>query len=249
MDVFHQPYEKQAYHAMLAALSGACEGETVLDAGCGAGLTLAPLADAVGPSGRVYGVDALPGLLARAAEHAGNRARLIRADLSAGLPFGQACLDRIICNNVLECLPDKRGFLRSAMNALRPGGTLFLGHFDFDSPLAASSFPRMTRTLFHGYADEKQPWMAASDGRMGRKLPGLLRCCGMTPVDGGTLLFAERSLSGGYAEGLISDIRQGLTAKGFDPELAAAWYEDFEDLDRKGMFFFSIQWMYALCRA
>ncbi len=248
MDVFHRPYEKHAYHALLASLSGAREGESALDAGCGAGLTLPHLADAVGPAGRVYGLDALPGLLARAAERAGDRARLIRSDLSKGLPFARGALDRIVCNNVLECLPDKAGFVRSAMEALRPGGTLLLGHFDFDSPIAASSYPRMTRTLFHSYADEKQPWMAAADGRMGRKLPGLLRRLGIDPVDGGTLLFTERSLCGGYAQGLIDDIRRGLLDKGFDPELAAAWGEDFEELDRQGAFFFSIQWMYAVCR-
>jgi len=249
MDLFHKPYEKHAYHAMLAELSGARAGESVLDAGCGTGATLPFLASKVGPDGWVFGLDALPNLLAKAAESTQNSAsRLIRGDVSCGLPFADSSLDRIVCNNVLECLPRKTFFLREALRTLRPGGALLLGHFDFDSPILASSYPSMTRTLFHNYADETQSWMAASDGRMGRKLPGLLARAKITPVDGGTVLFQERSLRGGYAEGLINDIRRGLLDKGFDAELTEAWYEDLEELDRNGEFFFTIQWMFALCQ-
>src|SRR3990172_4308941 len=41
-------------------------GETVIDLGCGTGLSLRLLVDAVGPDGRVTGVDASPDMLARA---------------------------------------------------------------------------------------------------------------------------------------------------------------------------------------
>ena len=41
-------------------------GDRVLDLGCGTGLSLGPLRDAVGETGCVYGVDASPDMLARA---------------------------------------------------------------------------------------------------------------------------------------------------------------------------------------
>ena len=43
-----------------------CDGDSVAEIGCGTGISLPYLADAVGPSGRVYGVDLSPGMLQRA---------------------------------------------------------------------------------------------------------------------------------------------------------------------------------------
>jgi len=43
-------------------------GETVLDVGCGTGLSLALLQDAVGPSGRIIGFDQSPEMLAQAVQ-------------------------------------------------------------------------------------------------------------------------------------------------------------------------------------
>ncbi len=67
--------------AGLAAL-GAVQGERVLDLGCGGGSTTLALADAVGPEGRVTGIDVSPDLVALARDRLGGRANveLVEAD-------------------------------------------------------------------------------------------------------------------------------------------------------------------------
>jgi demethylmenaquinone methyltransferase/2-methoxy-6-polyprenyl-1,4-benzoquinol methylase len=56
-----QPYRRQAVRRL-----GASRGETILDIGCGTGLNFAQLEAAVGPSGRLVGVDASAQMLAQA---------------------------------------------------------------------------------------------------------------------------------------------------------------------------------------
>lgn len=70
-DLELQPFEPIRRQAIeLLALQ---PGQTVLDLGCGTGLSLAPLVQAVGPSGHVVGVEQCPAMIQRAqqrvAEH------------------------------------------------------------------------------------------------------------------------------------------------------------------------------------
>lgn len=61
-------------------------GDTVLDVGCGTGLSFPLLAQAVGPGGHVIGVDASPQMLAvaqRRAKRLDTRVTLLRADATA----------------------------------------------------------------------------------------------------------------------------------------------------------------------
>ncbi len=70
------------------ARAAAQPGESVVDVGCGCGASTLALADAVGSSGRVLGIDVSEPMLARAAERAAGRRtiQLMRAD-AATYPF------------------------------------------------------------------------------------------------------------------------------------------------------------------
>src|SRR6266567_5900943 len=74
---------------------GLARGATVLDAGCGTGRALVPLRDAVGPSGRVIGLDLTDEMLAEAAR-LGRRAlgALVLGD-GHRLPARDGALDAI----------------------------------------------------------------------------------------------------------------------------------------------------------
>jgi SAM-dependent methyltransferase len=69
----------------------------------------------------------------------------LQADLKAPLPLADAAFDRVLCHNVLECLPDPGALVAEAVRVLRRHGRLVLAHSDFDTLLFASEDLELTR--------------------------------------------------------------------------------------------------------
>lgn len=107
-------------------------GERIADLGCGKGAFLLPAARAVGPAGRVLGVDSSTGMVA-AARRAAASAGLDHVEVSVGdaqapdLP--QASFDVLGASLVLFFLPDPAAALASWRAALVPGGRLGISTF------------------------------------------------------------------------------------------------------------------------
>jgi arsenite methyltransferase len=101
----------------------------VLDLGCGAGTDLLIAAQMTGPSGRAIGVDMTPSMLERARASAAEM-RLanveVHESLIEALPLGDASVDVVISNGVLDLVPDKEVVLDEIDRVLRPGGRLQL---------------------------------------------------------------------------------------------------------------------------
>jgi SAM-dependent methyltransferase len=102
-------------------------GETVLDLGSGGGFDSFLAARAVGPEGYVIGVDMTPDMVAKARENKGKMA-LEHVSFRLGeieyLPVGDAQVDVILSNCVINLSPDKPQVWREAHRVLRPGGRL-----------------------------------------------------------------------------------------------------------------------------
>jgi len=100
-------------------------GETVVDLGAGAGFDCFLAARAVGPTGRVIGVDMTAEMVARARENA-RKAGMDNVEFRLGeiehLPVADASVDVIISNCVINLSPDKPGVFRDAFRVLKPGG-------------------------------------------------------------------------------------------------------------------------------
>jgi len=110
--------------AAIARLAPAV-GEHVLDVGCGCGQTLLELAELVGPSGRVQGVDVSPPMTARARERtAGIEAiSLVVADAQTHL-FAPASFDAVFSRFGVMFFDDARAAFRNLRAAARPGARL-----------------------------------------------------------------------------------------------------------------------------
>ncbi|MFY8149414.1 MAG: methyltransferase domain-containing protein [Prochlorococcaceae cyanobacterium] len=111
------------------------EGSRVLDLGCGAGRDVYLLAQLVGPSGSVVGVDMTPEQLAVARAHQQHHAECFgygNVDFLEGtieqlerLPLEPGSFDVIVSNCVLNLSTDKAAVLRGVQRLLRRGGEFY----------------------------------------------------------------------------------------------------------------------------
>ena len=111
----------------LTAIAELEEGETVLDLGSGAGFDCFLAAQAVGPAGRVLGVDMTPEMVEKArgnAERNGTEHVEFRLGEIEHLPVADATVDVIISNCVINLSPAKKQVFEETFRVLRFGGRL-----------------------------------------------------------------------------------------------------------------------------
>ncbi len=103
-------------------------GDSVLEIGCGTGRNFRHLRDAVGPAGRIYGIDISPGMLGKAQQlcdaahwHNIELRECDAADFTAPAP-----LDAVLFSLSYNTMPHHRRVLRRAWTQLRPGGRLVI---------------------------------------------------------------------------------------------------------------------------
>ena len=126
------------------------EGMRVLDVGCGPGTITLDLAEAVGPSGGVVGVENVVGPLTTARRNAAargdERTRFGLADVMA-LPYAAASFDVVHAHQVLQHLTDPVGALREMARVTRPGGLVAVRDVDYGSMVWHPASDGMTRWL------------------------------------------------------------------------------------------------------
>lgn len=101
-------------------------GDTVVDIGCGTGLNFPLLQAAVGPTGKIIGIDLSPDMLAQAREMADQNGwenlELVEGDATTvPLPDG---VDGILSTYVMILVPEAGGVIERAAEALKPNGRL-----------------------------------------------------------------------------------------------------------------------------
>lgn len=124
-----EPFERRARTAGLDLLR-VQPGERVVELGCGAGGALVALTRAVGPMGRVFGLDLSPGMIRQAAarlRRAGlaDRAVLLVGDATS-IPWPDVSFDALFMAFTLELFdtPEIPPVLAECRRVLRPGGRI-----------------------------------------------------------------------------------------------------------------------------
>lgn len=117
----------------LVALARIPSGADVLDVATGKGAVLLPAARAVGPRGRVTGIDLSKAMLLEAAEEVGRLGRdnvQVRLMDAEDLRFPDETFDCVLCGFAIFLIPQPERALAEMRRVLRPGGRIALTTWD-----------------------------------------------------------------------------------------------------------------------
>jgi ubiquinone/menaquinone biosynthesis C-methylase UbiE len=224
-------------------------GARVLDLCCGAGASALPAARAVGPTGRVVGVDVAQPLLdlaqARADAEGLTNLDLRRGDATA-TGFADGEFDAVVCVFGVFFLPDRAGFTSEMWRMVRPGGTLAIttwgpGWLEPASSMFWDAVRAVEPALHKGF----NPWDDITDpaqlvdlyDRAGIDSATAEPVAGTQPVDrpedfwvmvmGGGLRATVDALSPGQADRVHDEVMarlvdEGVTSVGIDAVLGSA---------------------------
>ena len=184
---YERMFEWREGNAALLAPAQLTPGLRVLDFGSGPGFMALVIADIVGESGKVHGVDLNARFVRDAARRAEGRANVAFHHVEgSALPLPDAAVDRVICKNVLEYVPDIDATLAELRRVLAPGGRIHVIDSDWGfvvvEPWGKDGVERFFAAAGAAF---KEP-------HIGRKAPALLARRGFANVEVRILASVDR---------------------------------------------------------
>ncbi len=227
---YERMFEWRDGQAALLAPAAVRAGHRVLDFGSGPGFMALALADMVGGSGRVDGVDINARFVADATARAKGRENVSFHQVTGvELPLSDGAVDRVLCKNVLEYVPDVDATLAELRRVLAPGGRMHIidsdwgfvivepwGKENVERYFAAASVafkePHIGRKaqgllVRHGFADVEVHILAFADTQ-GRSLPMIRNM--RSYIDAALAAGGENALSGDEADALLAEAERAV---------------------------------------
>jgi ubiquinone/menaquinone biosynthesis C-methylase UbiE len=210
--------------------AGLSSGMSCLDVGCGPGEVMRLMADRVGPTGRIVGID-VDGRLGREAlsvlkSKGYQQCSFIEGNLERLEQIGSAPFDLVFARLLLMHLDDPILALRKMYCQVKPGGRIVVQDYYFptiDSYPAIEPLAEFNKVFFGAY--EK----TGTETRMGIKLPEFFIEAGMGPPEGtdvtGLLLpmrVGAEMLAAVYRSLLPVALKHGVTTE----ERSGSFFED-----------------------
>lgn len=217
-------------------------GERIADLGCGPGYLAVELAEAVGPSGAVDGIDVASDMVAiakeRAAAHPNCR---IEVGDACRLPFADASFDAVASIQVLEHIEAVGDAIAEMWRVLRTGGRAAVMATDWDGLVCETEDrTRLRRMIASWSAHGPHPHLPS-------RLAPLLEVggLGVEQVEAVPML-SMRAAAGTYAFGMF-DLLYRFARKQGDAE-AEAFIREQRALGEAGRFFFCLNRFLFLAR-
>ncbi|MBA2955921.1 methyltransferase domain-containing protein [Nocardioides sp. CGMCC 1.13656] len=165
-------------------------GETCVDVGSGTGTMTRRLAQLVGPTGQVLGIEPNAEMRRVAADRAASAgvAATFQEGLATALPLPDASVDVVWCERVLQHLPDAQAALHEMARVLRPGGRALVLDSDHESRVQSDIDPAVGRAMLEAFMRQ------VANPRAARSIPRQAITAGLTvdPDVGSTALVAPQ---------------------------------------------------------
>jgi arsenite methyltransferase len=210
-------------------------GESVLDVGCGPGYLCERMAEIVGRSGAVVGIDISTDLIAVCNRQKASAWISYAIGDATKLSQSDASFDVVVCTQVAEYVPDVDRVLLEAFRVIKPGGRTIFVATDWDAVVWHSENPERMASVMRS-------WEAhCAHPRLPRSMASRLAGAGFH-LDGASvfpilnLQCDDDSYSKGLAEGIRNFVRSrnDVSAENLDE-----WHGEFERLSEAGRYFFS----------
>jgi ubiquinone/menaquinone biosynthesis C-methylase UbiE len=221
-------------------LAGLRPGGHAVELGCGTGPLLADLAETVGPSGTVLGVEPQPIFAERArARLAGHPAVTVHTGPAQALPLADASADAVLAQTVLIHLAPATldAVLAEARRVLKPGGRLVSVDQDAGTRVIDHPDRQTTRAIIKYDCDH-----LFADGWLGRRLPRLLHSAGFSVESVEIHPHLATSPHGYMFDSAIRFARAAVDGGAITPEAGIRWIGQLHELARAGSFLASVNY-------
>lgn len=222
--------------ARISELLALKQGEHVLDVGSGPGHQAHEMAQVVGPSGRIAGIDATPSSVAIASDRcAGTDNVSFCVGDATALPFADGEFDAVMSSQVFEYLDDVDAALAEISRVLKSGGRALIHDTDWGACQWHARDPkRMHRILERWDAHLADPYLP-------RTLRSRLLNAGFVDVRVEPFVQLESRYDPTSVSAILMVAIGGYVASQGVPQTEVdEWMEDIRSLDGSHEYFFSL---------
>lgn len=242
---YRTPEIMQQRMATLQALALRC-GESVLDVGVGPGFLAHDMAQLVGDTGQVVGIDNAAAMIEMAR---GRCAGLSQVEIKPGdadnLEFTDGSFDAVVCTQVLLYVAQIKQALSEIHRVLKPGGRAVVVETDWRGLVLSSSFSDVTEKMIQSWDAE------VASPNLPTLLQPMLKQAGFSAISVSVIPVVTTScIKGNYACSMIDQFSSLAVKQGRVMESDAHnWTKDLYEKHQNGAFFFCInRFLFAAVR-
>jgi ubiquinone/menaquinone biosynthesis C-methylase UbiE len=209
-------------------------GDSILEVGCGAGDDSLALAQMVGPTGRVVGIDAGEDMVSEAKKRAENSNLPVEFFVqdACNLDFPENTFDGCRADQVFQHVGDPRKGVSEVIRVARPGARIVICDPDWETLAIDSANKKVTRKIVNYRSD------VFRSGWIGRQLAGLFKSLGLADVFVSADVFVITNFSLANKLWRLRDTAGQASKAGVISEQDASdWISQLEEADRNGLFF------------
>ena len=213
---------------------GLARGQSVIDLGSGPGFLCESMAEIVGSSGRVVGIDISADLVERCARRNRRAWLSYRVCDATRVDEPDAAFDVATCTQVAEYVAEVDKAIAEAFRLLKPGGRALFIATDWDAVIWHSDAPeRMAEVLAAWEAHCAHP-------RLPRSMARRLADAGFTVDEASVFPILNRRWDDdAYSKGIARTIGEFVAKRGgMSGDDVAAWAAEFPRMSREGRYFF-----------